>query len=349
MELTPERLPAQLAAGPLRSIYLIAGAEPLRALEAADAIRAAARAQGISEREVFETEGNREADWDAMRASFRSPGLFSTHRLIELRLPTGKAGKKGEALLLEFCADPPPDVTLLVSTGEWSRGHEGKWSAAISKAGVVVDAKAIKLHELPDWIERRLHARGLRADREAVQRLADRVEGNLLAAAQEIDKLVLLGGDRVIDAAHMEAVVTDAARFDVFRLMDAAMNGHPAQVSRVLAGLQEEGEAIPALMGMVVRELVTTAALGRAQDRSGGLAAAFKAQRIWDSRQPTYRRALARHPAARWEQFVADAGRVDRIAKGRAHLGSEPDDAWLQLERLLLAVADARAARQLTS
>ena len=345
MELPPERLPAQLASEPLRPAYLVAGQEPLRVLEAADAVRAAARAQGISEREIFEAEGNREPDWDGMEASFRAPGLFSARRLVELRLPTGKPGKKGAEAILRFCADPPPDVTLLVSTGDWSRTHEGKWSEALGRIGIVVKATPIKPHELPDWIERRLRARGLRADRDAVQRLAERIEGNLLAAAQEIDKLALLSDGNSIDAARMDALVTDSARFDVFRLMDAAMNGQGALVSRMLHGLQAEGEAIPALMGMVVRELQTAAALAR----GGNLATAFKVQRIWDSKQPMYKRALQRHPGPRWERFVAEAGRVDRIAKGRFRPGAEPDDAWLQLERLLLAVADARAVRLLAS
>jgi len=343
VDIAPERLTAQLAAGPLRRAYLIAGPEPLRAVEAADAIRAAARAHGFTEREIFETEGNREADWDQMHASFRAPGLFSSGRVVELRLPTGKAGKKGEALLLEYCADPPADVVLLVHAGDWSRGHEGKWSEAIGRIGVIVRVPVLKPHELPEWIDRRLHARGLKADREAVQRLAERVEGNLLAAAQEIEKLALLGGGEVIDAARMESLVTDAARFDVFRLVDLALNGQPAQVARVLAGLRAEGTAVPALMGMVVRELLAAAALARTQERGGNLAAAFKAQRIWDSKQAVYRRALARHPAARWERFVAEAGRVDRISKGRARDG-EPGDPWMPLERLLLAVADARGA-----
>lgn len=347
MELTPERLPAHLASEPLRRAYLVAGQEPLRALEACDAIRAAARLQGIVEREIFEAEGNqREPDWDGLQASFRAPSLFSAQRLVELRLPTGKPGKDGGAAICEFCADPPGDVTLLVSTGDWSKTHEGKWSEAIGRAGIIVKATPIKPHELPDWIERRLRSKGLRAERDAVQRLAERVEGNLLAAAQEIDKLALLSedGDGVLDVARMDALVADAARFDVFRLVDAAMNGNGAQVARMLKGLRAEGEAVPALMGMVVKELQTTAALARAQ---GNLAAAFKAQRVWDSKQAMYHRALKRHPASRWDRFVVQAGRVDRIAKGRARLGDEPTDAWLQLERLLLAVADAKAVRLL--
>lgn len=340
MELTPERLAAQLAAEPLRPAYLIAGPEPLRVLEAADALRQQARAQGYAEREVFEAEGNqREPDWDALYASLSAPGLFSARRLIELRLPTGKPGKQGAELISDFCSDPAPDVALAVVAGEWSKAHAGKWSEAIGRIGHIVVAWAVKPHELPDWIERRLRARGLRADRGAVQILSDRVEGNLLAAAQEIDKLALLSDGQTIDAARMEALVADAARYDVFRLVDAAMNGQPAQVSRMLAGLRAEGEAVPGLLGMVVMELQRAAALARVQERGGNLASEFKAQRIWESKQALYRRALQRHAAPRWERFVAGAGRVDRIAKGRA-----PGDAWQALERLLLAVAEPRAS-----
>ncbi|MGO1069450.1 DNA polymerase III subunit delta [Lysobacter sp. CA199] len=343
MELTPERLLAQLDQEALRPVYLIAGPEPLRVLEAADAVRAAARKQGIGEREIFEAEGNqREPDWNGLSASFRAPSLFASRRLLELRLPSGKPGKEGAEVISDFCADPPHDVSLLITAGEWSKQHGGKWSEAVGKLGHIAVAWAVKPHELPEWIERRLRARGLRADRDAVQSLADRVEGNLLAAAQEIDKLALLSDGETLTLERMQELVADAARFDVFRVLDAAMNGHGAQVSRMLAGLRAEGEAVPALLGMVVMELQRTAALARVNARGGNIAAEFKAQRIWDSKQPMYRRALQRHDARRWEILLAQAGRVDRMAKGR-----EAGDAWVALERLLLAVAEPRALRLL--
>ena len=348
MELTPERLAAQLDREPLRPAYLIAGPEPLRVLEAADAVRAAARAQGVSEREVFEPDG-RDVDWNAVEATFRAPSLFASRRLVEIRLPTTKPGKDGAAVISGFCADPPADVTLLVTGGEWSRQHGGKWSEAIAGIGHVVVAWQVKPHELEGWIETRLRSRHVQADRAAVQRLAERVEGNLLAAAQEVDKLALLAAGETLDAARMEALVADAARFDVFRLIDAALNGQPAQAARMLAGLRAEGEAIPALMGMVVMELTRAATLAQAQARGGNMAAEFKAQRIWDSKQAVYRRALQRHPAARWERFVVEAGRVDRIAKGRGRPGQDPADAWVVLERLLVAIADARAGALLAA
>ena len=244
---------------------------------------------------------------------------------------------------------PPADVVLLVVANEWSNRHAGKWSEAIGRVGHSCIAWQVKPHELNGWIDRRLRSRGVKAAPDAVARLAQRIEGNLLAAAQEVDKLALLmQGDaaaKPLDAEAMDALVADSARFDVFRLVDAALSGNPPQVARMLAGLRAEGEAVPALMGMVVKELQTTAALARARN----LAAECKAQRIWPAKEAVYKRALGRHPPERWQRFLAEAGRVDRISKGRGRIGEESTDAWLQLERLLLAVADKGALRLLAS
>lgn len=346
MELSADRLAGQLANEPLRPVYLVAGSEPLLVLEAADAVRAAARAQGIGEREIHDMEG-RDADWDSLEASIHAPSLFASQRLIEVRLPTGKPGADGAKLISGFCAAPPPDVVLLVIAGEWSKSHAGKWSEAVARTGHLAVAWPVKPHELNGWIGQRLRSRGVKATPDAVARLAQRVEGNLLAAAQEVDKLALLlqGQSEMLDVERMDALVADSARFDVFRLVDAALNGQPAQVSRVIAGLKAEGEAIPALMGMVVKELNTVAALARARN----FAAECKAQRIWPAKEAVYKRALARHTPERWQRLLVEAGGVDRVSKGRVRPGKESADAWLQLERLLLAVADKGALRLLAS
>jgi len=348
MELSPERLITQLAAEPVRPAYLIAGSEPLRVLETADAVRAHARANGFAEREVFDADG-RSFDWGGLDATFHAPSLFSARRLIEVRLPGGKPGKEGAQLLSEYAANPPADIALLVTCEEWSRQHGGKWSQALAKVGHLVIAQPVRPHEMPGWIETRLRQRGVQADRQAVLRLAECVEGNLLAAAQEIDKLALLADGEPLDVVRMEALVADSARYDVFRLMDAALNGQPAQVSRMLLGLRAEGVAIFALMGMVVMELQRVAALARVAARGGNLTAEFKAQRVWDAKQAIYRRALQRHPVARWQQLAAETSRVDRIGKGRWRMGEEPDDAWQVLERLLLSAAEPKAAALITS
>lgn len=343
MELKPEQLSAR-SGEPLRPVYLIAGPETLRVLEAADAVRVQARAQGIGEREVFDADA-RDFDWGLLDASFNAPSLFSAQRLIEVRLPGGKPGKEGSEVISRFCANPPPDVVLMITTGEWSKAHHGKWADAIGQVGVIAIAWGIKPHELPGWIESRLRSRGLRADRGAVQALAERVEGNLLAAAQEIDKLALLADGATLTAEAMESLVADAARYDVFRLTDAMLAGQGPQVSRMIAGLRAEGEMVAGLMPMVVKELLRTAALAQVHAANGNLAAEMKSQGIWESKQAPFKRALQRHPSPqRWERFVAEASRIDRIAKGRA-----AGDAWVAMERLLLAVADARAIRLLVA
>ena len=344
MEITPERLVALPDSGPLHPAYLVAGPEMLRVLEAADAVRRMARAQGIGEREIFDVEG-RDFDWGNVEAAFNAPSLFSARRLVELRLPSGKPGKDGEKVILGFCANPPPDVVLLVTAGECGKALQGKWSEAIGKIGLVAIAWAVKPHELAGWVESRLRAKGLRAEREAVQVLVERVEGNLLAAAQEIDKLALLAGNDAVTAQSMHALVADAARYDVFRLADAMLDGQAAQVSRMLAGLRAEGDAVAGLMPILVRELLRAVALARVQAVGGNLGTEMKAQGIWDTRQAPFKRALQRHPnPLRWERFIAVASRIDRMAKGRAD-----GDAWVALERLLLVVADAKAVRLLVA
>jgi DNA polymerase-3 subunit delta len=353
VDISTEQLVAQLGSGALLPAYLVAGAEPLLVLEAADAVRTAARRDGIAEREVFEAgAGQREPDWDAMSATFNAPSLFATRRLIELRLPTGKPGKEGAKLIAEFCAAPPPDVVLLVTCEDWSRSHGGDWSQAIGRIGRVAVAWPVKPHELASWVDRRLRSRGFAPDRDAVMHLAERVEGNLLAAAQEIEKLVLLfrdagepaRGGRPLTLDTLHSLVADASRYDVFRLLDAAMNGQPVQVVRILHGLRAEGEAVPALLGMIVMELQRGAALAQVQAKGGNLVAAFKAQRVWDTRQPMYRRALQRHSPGAWESMLVQAGLVDRIAKGRA-----AGDAWVALERLMVALAERGALRLLAA
>ncbi|MGE8226570.1 DNA polymerase III subunit delta [Stenotrophomonas pigmentata] len=342
MELRPEQLASQIASQPLAPVYLIAGPELLRVIEAADAVRAKARADGIGEREVFDADG-RDFDWGQLASSFNAPSLFSARRLVEVRLPNGKPGKEGAEVISDFCARPAPDVVLLITAGEWSKAHQGKWAEAVNKVGVLSVAWAIKPHELGDWIERRLRSKGLRADPGAVQRLSERVEGNLLAAAQEIDKLALLADGQSLDVAKMESLVADAARYDVFRLSEAAFSGQAAAVLRMVAGLRAEGEAVAALMPILIRELLITAGLARVQANGGNLAAEMKSKGIWESRQAPFKRALQRHPdPRRWERFVAEASQVDRMAKGRAD-----GDPWLALERLLVALAEARAVRLL--
>jgi DNA polymerase III subunit delta len=335
MPLNSSQWQKALAADSLSPVYLLAG-EELLVLEAADALRAQARKLGYTERDVLDVGAH--FDWDELARAGAGMSLFATRRLIDLRLPTGRPGTEGAKAINEFCANPPPDVSLLITAVEWSNKHEGAWTKQVDSAGTVVVFNAPRPHEWEAWIGARLASRGLTATPEAVALLAERVEGNLLAAAQEVDKLAILHGQRKIDADEMEHLVADSARYDAFKLTDAALGGDGGRALRILDGLHAEGEELIALMGWVVNQLQLALRLANAHDFS----AQSRAERLWPAREQLFRKALRRAPREHWMQCLARAARIDRIAKGR-----EAGDAWLEAQRLIAAMAEPRAAQAL--
>lgn len=349
MPASPAQFRKGLGADRLAPVYLLAGTE-LLVLEAADALRARARELGYAEREVLDVAQH--FDWDDLARAAAGMSLFATRRLIDLRLPTGKPGVEGAKAITAFCADPPPDVTLLITAMEWGKKHEGAWSRKLDDAGVMVAFNAPRPNEWTAWVGARLAAHGLAAAPDAVALLADRVEGNLLAAAQEVEKLAVLraGDDTRIDAATMETLVGDSARFDVFKLTDAAFAGEGARALRILAGLRSEGDEVIALMGWLVNQLNLVLRLANARDFS----AQARAERLWPAREALFRKVLRRAPREHWLACLARAARIDRLAKGRDRddpsRGASPGtggDAWREAERLIAAIADPRAARAL--
>jgi DNA polymerase III subunit delta len=340
MQLRAERFASQLQSEPLKPAYLIAGDCPLRVLEAADALRAKAKQEGYSEREVIDADAN--FDWDQLDAALANLSLFASRRLFDVRLPKGKPGKDGSEAIQRYCSNPAPDTVLMITCQEWSKQHEGKWSDAIANAGHSLIVWPLKSHELPDWLRSRLRSRGLSATPAAIDLLADRVEGNLLAAAQEIDKLALLAPNSTLDEQQLMHLVADASRYDVFRLIDCALSGDAPRVQHVLAGLRAEGEQVAGLLPMIAKEVLLVTQLAEGVSRGGNLMQEMRSARVWESKQAMYKRAIDRHPASRWEFFVSLVGECDRIAKGRAS-----GDAWLSLERLLLSVAEPKARRLL--
>jgi len=324
-----------LAADSLRPVYLLAG-EELLVLEAADALRAQARKLGYSERQVLDVGAH--FDWDELARAAAGMSLFATRRLLDLRLPTGRPGVEGAKAIVEFCSNPPPDVTLLITAVEWSSKHEGAWTKHVDAAGCLVVFNAPRPNEWEAWIGARLASRGLDATHDAAALLAERVEGNLLAAAQEIDKLAVLHGQGKIDAAEMENLVADSARYDAFKLTDAALGGDGARALRILDGLRAEGDELIALMGWLVNQLQLALRLANAQD----FGAQARAERLWPAREQLFRKALRRAPREHWMQCLARAAKIDRIAKGR-----EAGDAWLEAQRLIAAMAEPRASQAL--
>lgn len=335
MKLYPEKLAAHLKQGSLASVYLLSGDEPLQLGEAADAVRAAARQQGFDSREVFFAE--RGFDWMALRSAAESLSLFAEKRLLELRLPTGKPGDAGARVLTEFVERPPEDTVLLVISGRVDK--KNKWVGALERAGVMVEYWPLDAAQLPRWIEDRLASRGLAADREAAQLLADRVEGNLLAAAQEIDKLVLLVDGGRTDADAVRAAVADSARFDIFQLTDTALAGDATRALRMLEALRAEGVDAVLVIWALAKEIRALAEM--AFKVAGGQAAARVSAGAWPrKRQPLVARALERLPVKAWERLLLEAALIDRQIKG-----ARRGDPWQGLERLVAAMAGKPLSR----
>ena len=329
----------QLVAGELKPACLIAGAEHLLVIEAADALRGRARELGYIERDILDVEPH--FDWNRLADAGRELSLFASRKLIDLRLPTGLPGREGSAAIVAFCESPPPDTVLLITTNDWSKKHEGAWVRAVEKIGVFVPVWPLKRDELPGWIGARMASRSVSASPDAINWLAERVEGNLLAAAQEIDKLALTADGRTLDVAALEANVADDARYDAFRLMDAAIGGDGARALRILAGLRAEGEEVIPLLGWVLNQL-------RMLSRLAADPGAFQRERTY-GRETILRRALKNANNEHWERCLAQAARVELFAKGQNldAVGRSWGDAWIELERLIAAIAKPRAAAEL--
>lgn len=336
MSLTASQLVQRLGRDALPPVVLLASAEPLLLLEAADAVRSRAREQGYVERSVFDVDTG--FDWNDVTMGFSSLSLFASRRLIEVRLPTGKPGKEGGEVLAQFAQNPVPDIVLLIQAAQWSRAHETAWVKAIERDGWVVPMWALKPNELPRWIEQRLNSRGLRADKTAIEILAERVEGNLLAAAQEIEKLALLHPGAMLDAAMMQSLVADSARYDVFGLVDAALAGDAAHALRILAGLRGEGAQVPALLSWVASQVTILVKLADTQARGGNLAQAMQKAGLWQSKEQAFKRALSRGALPDFERLMMACARLDRLSKGRGE-----GDAWCEMERLIAGIVAPRA------
>lgn len=327
MKLTVDSLASHLA-GDLKSAYLVSGDEPLLSGEAADAIRRRARDLGYTERQVFFVE--RGFDWSELRGESQSLSLFSERRILEVRLPTGKPGE-GAELLEAIVTDPPPDQLLLVIAGKLERAAlQSGWVQAFERHGGWLPVWPIAIERLPDWIGRRLRARGLEPDAAATRLLAERVEGNLLAAQQEIEKLALLVKPGALDAATLAHAVANSARYDVFQLSEAALEGDAERALRILAGLRAEGVEPTLTLWALSRDI-------RALWQKLMLRAAGRSPPAWQRPSPALDAAARRVRPAAIRAMIGEALLVDRTIKGRRR-----GDPWNALERLVARVAGAK-------
>jgi DNA polymerase-3 subunit delta len=328
----PNQLAAHLSRT-LAPVYLIHGDELLLALEAGDAIRAAARKGGCEEREVLVVE--RGFDWDAFMATNANLGLFGTRKLIDLRIPGGKPGTEG-AKALEGCGtNPNPDNVLLVTLPRLDRATQSSaWFTALDEAGVVVAVYPLERDELPAWIAARLARQKQRADDETLALIADRCEGNLFAARQEIEKLGLILPEGGITREDVLRAVTDVARFDVAELSVAWLDGEPARTLHVIDALEAEGEGLPLLLWQLGEDLHGLAAVHDAIAGGTPAAVAVRNARAWGKRQGALERAAARVPPAKVTPMLRALARLDALSKG---LGT--GNAWDDLRTLALELA----------
>ncbi len=332
MPMRPEQFSKTLADKDLPPVILLAGSEALLVLEAADAVRARARETGCAERQVLDVDGR--FDWDNLAREGATMSLFSTRRLIDLRMPSGRAGKAGGAALAEWAKSPPQDTVLLITCDTWSKKHELAWVKAIDKHGWFVPFWPIRPDQMSGWVAARMRQRGLDADASAARLLVDRTEGNLLAAAQEIDKLLMLGVSGRLDASALGSLVADSARFDIFKLTDAALAGDSARALRMLRGLRSEGAEPVMMMGWLVRQIESAMRLAQASDFD----TQARKEGLWDARKRQFQAALCRVDGEQWGRCLQHAAHIDRISKGRAY-----GDVWRELDCLILAIADPSA------
>lgn len=335
MRLRIDQLVPHVARG-LAPVYLVSGDEPLQVEEACDAIRAATRAQGYHERIVFQAATG--FDWSALAACTQNLSLFAERKLIELRLPTGKPGEAGGAALAAYAAQPASDTVLLVICPKLDAAtQKSKWVSALDAAGTMIQVWPVEARQLPEWIRRRLTARGLKLDNEAVALLAERVEGNLLACAQDIEKLYLLYGNAEIDAAAVAAAVADNARFDIYALVDSALAGDGARSSRILEGLRAEGVDPVLVLWALAREVRVLARMAYDCATGSGVDQVLAGHKVWEKRKGLVRAGLMRHKVRAWQRLLLLAARIERIIKGAL-----PGSAWDELLKLALGIGGVR-------
>ncbi len=346
MQLAAAQLARHLQQG-LRPLYVLHGDEALLVQEAADAIRAAARAQGHTERSVHTVAGAH-FDWGAVLAAGSSLSLFADRQLVEIRIPSGKPGKDGSAALQQLAEAAPGNdgvLTLVLLPRLDKATRTSAWFAALDGAGVTVQIDGIERAALPLWLAQRLAAQGQRvAAGEEGQRtlafFADRVEGNLLAAHQEISKLALLHPPGELSWAQVEAAVLNVARYDVFKLSEAVLGGQPARVQRMLDGLQAEGEAEVLVHWALAEDIRALQRVRDALDAGKPLPMALREHRIWGPRERLFERVLPRLSAATASRLLHSAHVVDGIVKG-LKAPDWPHDGWQALHRLAMQLCRA--------
>jgi len=333
----------QRAGQRLAPLYTVSGDEPLLVIEASDALRNAARQAGYTDRTSMIMDAR--SDWSAVFAATQSVSLFGDKRVLEIKLPTGKPGKTGADTLIKLAtqatAQPDPDTLIVVALPRLDKAtRESKWALALAQSGIMVEIPSIERGRLPAWIGARLARQNQRADSPTLQWMADKVEGNLLAAHQEIQKLGLLYPEGQLAAQDVERAVLNVARYDVFGLRDAMLAGDAPRTVRMLEGLRAEGEALPLVLWAVGDEIRLLARVAEARATGQDVGALMRRLRIFGAHEKLAQQALGRIPAKAWSAAVQHAHEVDRLIKGLTVPGRLADP-WEEMTRLALRIAAA--------
>ena len=329
---------------PLAPLYLISGDESLLVIEALDGLRSAAQAQGFTERTRLVLDAR--SDWTAVLGATQSISLFGDRKLLDLALPSGKPGRSGgetlEKLATKVAEGELSDTVVTLSLPRLDRAtRSSKWASALIEAGTLIEVPTIDRNALPRWIGQRMARQGQELDADTLAWMADKVEGNLLAAFQEIQKLGLLHPPGKIAAEEVRRAVLDVARYDVFDLRDAMLAGNSRRALTILNGLRGEGEALPLILWAVGDEIRLLARLASLQASGGDMAGEMRRSRVFGPREQGLRRTLARVPPRAWRAAVQHAHDIDRLVKGLKVPGMLSDP-WEELARLLLRITVER-------
>tara|TARA_B110000503_G_scaffold13623_1_gene18483 strand:+ start:12506 stop:13516 length:1011 start_codon:yes stop_codon:yes gene_type:complete len=335
MRLYPEKLTDHLQQK-LLPVYLVSGDEPLLLQECCDQIRQKARAENCNEREIIEG-GVSNFNWQDILHSASNMSLFADRKLIELRLPSGKPGAEGSKALCEYLDIASGDDVLLIVSGKIDKqSTNSKWYKALDKAGVTVQVWPVDAKNLPRWLHQRVRNAGMSIDDDALRLLCERLEGNLLAAVQEVEKLKLLAADSKITMQTVTEAVSDNARYNLFDMADNALKGNASVSLRMLYGLRAEGTEPPVVLWALVREIRTLYEAQLDCDSGQSAQQALSARRVWQNRMPLMQAALTRHNTHSLSLLLEQAARADGSIKGFAD--GKP---WDNLSRLVITLCRA--------
>ncbi len=332
-----DTLPKALAKG-LAPVYMISGDEPLQLMEAADLIRASARAAGFSGTERYQVDNARSFDWQALAMSGNTMSLFGDKKIVGLHIPTGKPGTEGANALKKWCESPPEDTILLITTGRpEGRFQTSAWFKAIDKVGVTMQVWPLSTAKTRSWVEQRMVGAGVSADANAVELLVERVEGNLLAAKQEIEKLAILYTDQSVGPQEVLMSVTDSSRYTIIDLIDAALNSDTARALKVLNSLRSAGDS-PVLicwhLGSEVRKI--NSVLSRVDQGENPAQAMFKSG-VWKNKQALVGKVMRERKRVFWLRASADCSYLDLLSKGMAS-----GELWTEIASFVTRLSGSR-------